>query len=448
MKKKRKGKLIFFLVSFIVLALISSFFFINSIINKDNFQNLKSLFSYEQKLTLKRYFFPSKLNLRELEVIKKKIGSEIGITESNVNLSNNKLLKKYKLNLGFYAGIRIKKPGSGYIDFFENNIFILSSRGILAYREKLTNDEKNFKQIKNNINDFIGINQFNYLKSYSLKDMLIFNNKIFISFTEEITKHCWNTSIIYGTINYKKIKFKKLFTPNKCISADDNSVATVHPLQSGGRIVNFDDDHILLSIGDWGQLYLAQDEKSVNGSIIKININNSSYEIISIGHRNPQGLYFDKENNFLLETEHGPDGGDEINLIQINQINKDKILNYGWAIASYGEHYGGKADESNQNKYKLYPLYKSHSKYGFIEPLKSFNPSIAISEIVKIEKNKYVVSSLKDKSLYFFELNEEKKIINLDRIEVFERIRDLKFYENKLYLFMESTASIGVINLN
>ena len=75
-------------------------------------------------------------------------------------------------------------------------------------------------------------------------------------------------------------------------------------------------------------------------------------------------------------------------------------------------------------------------------------PSIAISEIVKIGKNKYVISSLRDKSLYFFELNEEKKIINLDRIEVFERIRDLKFYKNKLYLFMEDTASIGLINLN
>ena len=39
------------------------------------------------------------------------------------------------------------------------------------------------------------------------------------------------------------------------------------------------------------------------------------YEFISIGHRNPQGLNFDKENNFILETEHGPQGGDEINLI-------------------------------------------------------------------------------------------------------------------------------------
>lgn len=53
-----------------------------------------------------------------------------------------------------------------------------------------------------------------------------------------------------------------------------------------------------------------------------------------------------------------------------------------------------------------------------------------------------------DKSLYFFELNNEKKIINLEQVKVFERIRDLRFKDNKLYLFMENTASIGVIHLN
>ena len=56
--------------------------------------------------------------------------------------------------------------------------------------------------------------------------------------------------------------------------------------------------------------------------------------------------------------------------------------------------------------------------------------------------------SLKDKSIYFFELNEQKQIINLERVEVFERVRDLMFNDNQLYLFMEDTASIGVINLN
>jgi uncharacterized protein YjiK len=75
-------------------------------------------------------------------------------------------------------------------------------------------------------------------------------------------------------------------------------------------------------------------------------------------------------------------------------------------------------------------------------------PSIGISEIAKVKPNRYVVSSMRDKSLYFFELNEQKQIINLNRVEVFERIRDLKFNDNQLYLFMEDTASIGVINLN
>ena len=59
-----------------------------------------------------------------------------------------------------------------------------------------------------------------------------------------------------------------------------------------------------------------------------------------------------------------------------------------------------------------------------------------------------MVSSLKDKSLYFFELNNEEKLINLEQVKVFERIRDLRFNNDKLYLFMEDTASIGVINLD
>ena len=63
----------------------------------------------------------------------------------------------------------------------------------------------------------------------------------------------------------------------------------------------------------------------MNGKIIKINVDNGDYEVISMGHRNPQGLYFDKENNFILETEHGPWGGDEINLIEIDKISQDEI---------------------------------------------------------------------------------------------------------------------------
>ena len=78
----------------------------------------------------------------------------------------------------------------------------------------------------------------------------------------------------------------------------------------------------------------------------------------------------------------------------------------------------------------------------------SFVPSIGISEIVKISPNKYVVSSMKDKSLYFFEFNKQMELNNLDRVEVSERVRDMRYNKNKLYLFIEDTASIGVINLD
>ena len=105
------------------------------------------------------------------------------------------------------------------------------------------------------------------------------------------------------------------------------------------------------------------------------------------------------------------------------------------AISSTGEHYGGK-DEDSKKKYEKYPLYNSHSEHGFIEPLKSFVPSIGISEIVKIKLNKYVVSSLRDESLYFFELNKQREIINLNRVEVFERVRDLKIKDNFLERYL------------
>ena len=55
-----------------------------------------------------------------------------------------------------------------------------------------------------------------------------------------------------------------------------------------------------------------------------------------MGHRNPQGLLIDKTNKFVLATEHGPRGGDEINLINLET---NSLPNYGWPISSYGTHY-------------------------------------------------------------------------------------------------------------
>ena len=458
MIKKRKIKLILFLFS--LLGFLG--FLINSEIYSDKrTKKINDLLENKQKNQLKKYLLPYQLiseqekkidqqkafltkivpYLSELELHKKEISSDIGTTLTTINLQNKKILWKHKFNSGFYAGINNVFPGSGFIDFHGNNIVVL------AARESSIDNQAKFKQIKNNINKFIGIEQFRKSHKVSIKDLLISEEKIYVSYTHEIKNDCWNTSLLFGEINYKNIEFKKLFSSVECVHETNNLDKEFEMLQSGGRIISFDENNILFSIGDYRSRHLAQNIDSVNGKIIKININDSDYKIISMGHRNPQGLHFEKEKNILLETEHGPMGGDEINLINLNGIKKGKIPNFGWPISSAGEHYGGISEKGNKIKYQKYPLYNSHEEYGFVEPLKSFVPSIGISEIVGIGPNIFVVSSLKDKSLIFFQLNNENELVMLDKIKVFERVRDLKFKNNNLYLFLEDSASLGIINI-
>ncbi len=463
MKKKFFFVVFFFIISYGALSYLK---------DKDISNYLKNHLNQNQKYLLKKYLFPfqvisqheknlisERTKIQQLELLFFEIASKIDFSEEEHNfkvslndikleeqpvleLENNLKLKKFKIKNGFYSGINNIYPGSGYIDFHFNNMLLLSSKGILSYSNNELS-KQGFKQIKNNIDDFINLEQFSTKRTpkahnFSIKDLLIKDDKIYISYSEEIKKDCWNTSIIYSDINYDNIEFKNFFRSN-CIHATNNLDNEFEPLQSGGRMFSFDDNHILFSIGEYRSRYLAQDKTSINGKVLKINIYDKDYEIISMGHRNPQGLFFDKKNNFIIETEHGPKGGDEINIIDLNE-NK-KIPNYGWPISSAGIHYV----ETKEKKQK-YPLYKSHYEYGFIEPINAFVPSIGISEVTKLNNETYVVSSLKDKSLYFFNLNKKKQVKNLERVEVFERVRDLFFKNGKLYMFLETTPSIGIIS--
>ena len=455
------------LFSFVVIILIAYFAIKNSIGN-NNFSYIKNLISDENRHVIKKYIFAFKLIddqkkeiLLKNEIIEQNYGIITNLPKPNFNdelIFKNKLLsfsnknyrqialnedlklKKYEFLDGFYTGINKSYPGSGYLDFYFEKLLILSSRGILAYESKSEENIKNFKQIKNNIEKFINHKQFEKNRWFSLKDLLIHDDNIFVSYTEEIKENCWNTSLLRADMNFDEIIFEKVFSSDKCIHSKNNLDNEFNAHQSGGRIFSLNENNILLSTGDYRSRFLAQDDKSLNGKIIQINTNNYEYKIISKGHRNPQGLFYDNENDFILSTEHGPLGGDEINLIKLNLNN---IQNFGWPLASYGEHYS----DPNKIKIKKYPLMKSHKNNGFIEPLKYFVPSIGISEIIKIDKKSYVASSLKDKSLYFFGLNEKNKIVDLKRIQVYERVRDLIFKNKKLYLFLENTASLGIIEI-
>ena len=145
------------------------------------------------------------------------------------------------------------------------------------------------------------------------------------------------------------LTFEKFFNFKECVNIENTDKFSNKKyfggFQAGGRLGILNGD-LLLTIGDYRTWNLPQNENSNFGKIIKINLESKESEILSMGHRNPQGLLVINQ-NLILSSEHGPNGGDEINLIKLNQ---QQIPNYGWAISSYGEHYGGKNALFNKKK--------------------------------------------------------------------------------------------------
>ena len=172
-----------------------------------------------------------------------------------------------------------------------------------------------------------------------------------------------------------------------------------------------------------------------------------------MGHRNPQGLFYDNQNDVILSTEHGPKGGDEIN---INTMPGGEIENYGWPISSYGEYSRFVKRDDNHP-------YKSHKKHGFVEPVKYFTPSIGISEIIKVNseflnhiQNEILVASMGQQidegalSIHYFAFDSDYRIKKHNILKINDRIRDMIYVGkiNKIFLFLERSASIGVLSVD
>ncbi len=152
----------------------------------------------------------------------------------------------------------------------------------------------------------------------------------------------------------------------------------------GSRIVFDNEGYLYFSNGDKGNIPMnAQDLTNAHGKIHRIhddgkiptdnpfvNTPGAVPSIWSYGNRNPQGLIFDKANNRLWEVEHGPKGGDELNLIE-------KGKNYGWPVISYGMNYDGTV------------LTEITEKEGMEQPVTYYVPSIATCGMTLVTSDKY-----------------------------------------------------------
>ncbi len=402
---------------------------------------------YEKRYENYSYTFPEVYKLivnNDLNIQKKLANLEYSFVGKNIVDKNTGMkIEKFQASKNILlSGSNKYFPATVFISNDDRYIYMLSSTGTIAYA-KPSSKEIVFKQIKNNINEYININQFLKKNTFGTKDLLISDDKVFVSYTREVSEDCWNISLLKADLNLKELKFNPLFSSEECVHKYKNPDNEFAAMQSGGKITRIDQDNLVLTTGEFRSRYRAQDKKSIMGKTLKINLNSGKYSILSLGHRNPQGIFFDNVNNFLITTEHGPKGGDEINIIELDNKNEG-LQNFGWPISSYGNHYTKKVD---LNKY---PLKKSHKKYGFIEPIRYFVPSIGINEIIAINKKekKYLFSSLRGRSLYFMQLNQDNKIIDIRKYLLNERIRDMIIFKDFVITYLEESGSYGILKLS
>jgi len=341
------------------------------------------------------------------------------------------------LNLGWKAEENSKR--AHYLEIVDDKIFVVSGLGEMIYFEKYNINKKKLNQtiIQNNIKELFNKSQN---KFYGIRDLFYEDNYFYISILES-EKEGFTINIYRALKNFSNLKFEIFFKSNE--------FAKNYNLQTGGRIESFDKNKILFSIGFLSKFDSAQNQKSLAGKIISIDKSTKKFEILSLGHRNPQGLLYIKEKNLVINTEHGPKGGDEINLNFLSIIEKK---DFGWPISSYGEPYSKQA--ASFYKEKGY-LKKSHSDYGFKEPLKYFTPSIGISEIIYLKDNnseKLLASSLRAASIYFLEVDKKfQEVKSLSRLYLDNtRIRDLKYDEKSesIFMILENTPAVGILKSN
>ena len=276
-----------------------------------------------------------------------------------------------------------------------------------------------------------------------LLDILVDQNSgskrtIYICYSSKVANGS-STSLLTGELEGNKLIKKKVL-----FKANNVSDSGVH---FGCRLAILGNE-IFMSIGDRGNRFEAQDNNSHAGSVIRINkvngssqnlnkINSWSPELFTKGHRNPQGMAINPTTNEIWVNEHGPKGGDEINIIKLGK-------NYGWPIVTFGEEYwGGKVGKGIT------------TLKGFEDPIWYWVPSIAPSGMTFYDKNMFpefkgnlLVSSLKFKSIYLVELKDgmptKEKVLFKNR---FGRIRDIEQLKDGSILVISDEKKGGIYKI-
>jgi PQQ-dependent dehydrogenase (s-GDH family) len=252
---------------------------------------------------------------------------------------------------------------------------------------------------------------------------VVYNYNAGSSYREKVVRYTYNGSTL----------------TNPLILLDNIAASSIH---NGSRLLIGPDLKLYITTGDASNQSLPQNTSSVNGKVLRINLDGTippdnpvpGNPYWSLGHRNPQGLVF--ANNKLYSSEHGPTSDDEINIIE-------KGKNYGWpTVMGFCE--GSEQTFCNAN--------------NVVQPLKTWTPTAAVcgldyynSDLIPQWKNSLLVVALKNARLYQMKLNANFTAItetNEYFINDYGRMRDLCISPaGKVYICTSNGSNDKIIEI-
>ncbi|MEG3136209.1 PQQ-dependent sugar dehydrogenase [Rouxiella sp. T17] len=250
------------------------------------------------------------------------------------------------------------------------------------------------------------------------------SRRVYLSYAAKDDKGEPHAELGYGTLSQDGLhleNFKTIFVETPALESGINL---------GGRLVFDAKGNILMSLGDNNQRSQAQDLNSLRGKIIRLTpeggipadnpfVKNASarHEIWTYGNRNTQALAFNPQSGELWETEHGPRGGDEVNILKAGS-------NYGWPFATFGINYSGVP----------IPEAKGSHIDGMEDPIYYWRVSPAVSGMAFYNSDKFpqwkdmlFVGALKETTLIQLRVN-DKRVLNEKRglTDLGQRIREVQ----------------------
>jgi glucose/arabinose dehydrogenase len=262
------------------------------------------------------------------------------------------------------------------------------------------------------------------------------NNWIYLTFSKKGSGNTATTAVMRAKLKGNKLEKEEI------IFEALPYLSTRH--HYGSRLEFDKDGYLFVSVGDrgrrndnpqyldnfCGKIHRLHDDGSIPKDNPFVDDKKAIGSIYSYGHRNPQGLALHPESGRIWAHEHGPRGGDELNLIQ-------KGENFGWPIISYGINYNGTT------------FTEETKKEGMLQPKKYWVPSIAPCGMTFVNSDRYpnwkndlLVGSLRFEYIARIEMDGEEVVEEESLLKNIGRIRDIQVSPDGYIYFSKENPGV------